>query len=113
MRRYRIEPRPQKDSQHPGNRNYIEECAEVDFLHSEQIEEIVREGIENHLDTEIVARTKAQEARDGAKLRPVSPTGSPTRSLIYGKRNPTRTTSPNGRPVATKSPVNNKRNHKP
>ena len=69
MRRYRIEPRPPKDSQHPGNRNYIEECAEVDFLRSEQIEEIVREGIENHLDTEIVARTKAQEARDGAKLR--------------------------------------------
>jgi len=39
-------------------KNYVAECAEVDFLRSEQIEEIVREGIERHLDSEILARTE-------------------------------------------------------
>lgn len=68
MRRYQIDPRPPKASQHPGMKNYIAECAEVDFLRSEQIEEIVREGIEKHLDMEIFDRTKAREERDIAKL---------------------------------------------
>jgi hypothetical protein len=46
VQRYGVTPRPPKPSEHPGMLNYIAECAEVDFLRSEQIEEIVREGIE-------------------------------------------------------------------
>ena len=69
MRDYRIDPRPPKDSQRPGIKNYIEKCAEVDFLRAEEIEEIVRNGIENHLDTDILDRTRRQEERDIAKLR--------------------------------------------
>ena len=67
MEHYRIDPRPPKDCA-PGMKNYIEECAEVDFLRSEEIEEIVREGIENHFDTEFWT-APAREERDIAKSR--------------------------------------------
>ena len=71
VRRYGIATRPPKGS-HDGMKNHIEECAEVDFLRAEQIEEVVREGILHHLDTEILERTRRQQAIDIAKLRRVA-----------------------------------------
>ena len=71
VRRYGIATRPPKGS-HPGMKNQIEECAEVDFLRAEQIEEIMRDGIERHLDTGILERTRRQQAVDIGKLRRVA-----------------------------------------
>jgi hypothetical protein len=72
VRRYQVRTRDPKSSEHDGMRNYIAECAEVDFLRSVQIEEIAREGIEDHLDAAILQRTRAAEAADIAKLRRVA-----------------------------------------
>ncbi len=66
--RYRVRTRGPKSSEHDGMRNYVAECAEVDFLRSVQIEEIVREGIEAQLDMDIRERTREQEAEDIAQL---------------------------------------------
>jgi hypothetical protein len=67
--RYRVRTRGPKSSERAGMRNYVAECAEVDFLRSVQIEEIVREGIEAQLDMDILAATRERQAADIAWLR--------------------------------------------
>jgi hypothetical protein len=66
---YQVRTRGPKSSEHAGMRNFVAACAEVDFLRSTQIEEIVREGIEAQLDPDILQATREQEAADVAWLR--------------------------------------------
>ena len=75
VQQYGVTPRPPKPSEHPGMLD-IAECAEVDFLRSEQVEEIVREGIErgrqnrgaSYLDSVNVASRVTSVARPGAVM---------------------------------------------
>ena len=69
VERYQVMTRDPKPNEHAGMLNYIAECAEVDALRSEQIEEIIREGIEAQLDMDILATTREQEAEDIETLR--------------------------------------------
>ena len=67
--RYDVMTRDPKPSEHDGMRNYVANPAEVDALRSNQIEEIVREGIEAQLDMALLVATREQEAADIATLR--------------------------------------------
>lgn len=70
--RYGLNTRPPKATDHPGMVNFVADCAEVDGLRSEQIEEIVRDAIEAHLDREALARTTEQQDNDVAALRRIA-----------------------------------------
>lgn len=66
--RYGITTRPCKESEKPHWHNHTPDCAEVDFLRSVDIEEVVREGILRHLDTDVLAATQEQQTADIAWL---------------------------------------------
>jgi hypothetical protein len=67
--RYEVSTRAAKSTEKASWRNHVADCAEVDWLRSWQIEEIVREGIEAQLGLDLLAATRAQEAADIEWLR--------------------------------------------
>ena len=67
--RYRMRTNRPKPSEHPGMDNYVANPIHVDALRSAQIEEIVREGIEDQLNMRLLRRTRRQEAIDKAVLQ--------------------------------------------
>ena len=67
--RYGVGTRAAKSSEGATWRNHVERCAEVDFMRSVDIEEVVREGIEAQLDMDTLAHTRQREAADIRELR--------------------------------------------
>ena len=67
--RYNVRTRGPKSTEHAGMKNFVQECAEVDFLRSAQIEEIVREGIEAQIDATVWAASHQQQEEDREWLR--------------------------------------------
>jgi hypothetical protein len=62
--------RPCKASEQPHWRNHVADCAEVDWLAADDIAEIVREGITDHLgDYDAWEAGRERERRDRAALR--------------------------------------------
>jgi hypothetical protein len=71
--RYHLTFRPSKPAHDkPELPNYVAEVVEVDALRAEQIQQIVREAIVDHLDMDTYQRTRDQERDDRRKLRRVA-----------------------------------------